>query len=744
MDKYEKVRVLGSGAFGRAWLVRHKATQDLYVMKEMKSSNKLELEEALQEAKIHASLRHPYIIRYREVFRGGSKTVYIVMEYAGGGDLSALIKRNKLARKPFSREQVLRWLAQMGEALRYLHTQGKIHRDVKAANMFLDSQGNIKLGDFGIARVLEDNAARMSARTCVTPVGTPMMMAPEMASAKAYGQKVDVWALGCVLYELVQLKPPFIAQSMDNLMRRIRKGKFDQNYPDTVASDIQTLIADMFAVDPDQRPNIHTIMSAPLLAPFVQETEQMVLDAKDAVDDFDVVQDDAAASGAKHQTVAGFSGLAPLKLAHQPQGGNVGPVVKIPETVAKHHEKRRSELRVQQSKQQKARGVRRQLPQQPQRDPQTEADAQSAALQDVPPQSSTAKGKEKEKQAKALQSPSQPQLSKTPKQHPLRSQSQILDGLGGGRESLPSQRVGTLAPPAPSSRRTSMEVPSDGSSPATSQPRSRRSSLVPNPQQDAAVPRPGHGRGVGMGRGLGAGYRKGQLVRDVSDGEGPVPAQDNSSDLDTSDVNPSPVSRPSRPQPARTRARQQPRPQPGKQAGSRRVSSEMTRITEPISPPKRPAAAQQLQRGAQGSDALQQNAVHILLDRQPLSLQSFDSRSGSQARSRPSSSESQRTVQARRLLQLEKLRSKSQYNLPSATDPASFFTPPLRRRSYDYGGSMEDLHGHVGGKDLLRNIMSKPSLEVPRTPGQSSPPTRSKKKPMSLVELAQHYQDQRA
>eukprot|EP00049_Salpingoeca_infusionum_P010713 m.185186 g.185186 ORF g.185186 m.185186 type:complete len:74 (-) comp14725_c3_seq2:2704-2925(-) len=63
MDKYEKVRVLGSGAFGRAWLVRHKATQDLYVMKEMKSSNKLELEEALQEAKIHASLRHPYIIR---------------------------------------------------------------------------------------------------------------------------------------------------------------------------------------------------------------------------------------------------------------------------------------------------------------------------------------------------------------------------------------------------------------------------------------------------------------------------------------------------------------------------------------------------------------------------------------------------------------------------------------------------------------------------------------------------------
>ena len=112
--------------------------------------------------------------RYHEVFRSGSRTVYIVMDYAAGGDLQGKINRQKMMGKPFSVPQILTWLAQICRALLYLHSQGKIHRDIKAANVFLSKDNKVLLGDFGIARTLDKNAARISARTCKTPVGTPM------------------------------------------------------------------------------------------------------------------------------------------------------------------------------------------------------------------------------------------------------------------------------------------------------------------------------------------------------------------------------------------------------------------------------------------------------------------------------------------------------------------------------------------------------------------------------------------
>lgn len=106
------------------------------------------------------------------------------MDYAAGGDLQAKINRQKMTSKPFSVDQILTWLAQICQALLYLHGQGKIHRDIKAANLFLSKENTVLLGDFGIARTLDKNAARISARTCKTPVGTPMYVVVAVGGKK--------------------------------------------------------------------------------------------------------------------------------------------------------------------------------------------------------------------------------------------------------------------------------------------------------------------------------------------------------------------------------------------------------------------------------------------------------------------------------------------------------------------------------------------------------------------------------
>eukprot|EP01147_Barroeca_monosierra_P001469 gene1469-4628_t len=266
MENYECIRVLGTGSSGKAYLVRQKHSKQLCVMKEIKCKSQAELKEAMKEAQFHATVSHPHIIQYYELFQHSKKTVFIIMEYAQGGDLQAHIKRKRTARQFFPEKTILKWLIQAVCALQYLHQLGKIHRDIKAGNLFLDAAGNIKLGDFGIARTLEENATRMSARTCVTPVGTPLTMAPEIAAGDPYGQKVDIWGLGCVTYELAQLKPPFMAQSLNGLLSRIRKGMFDRNYPKHISQPLTSLIERLLEQDPNSRPNASDILEIPFLA----------------------------------------------------------------------------------------------------------------------------------------------------------------------------------------------------------------------------------------------------------------------------------------------------------------------------------------------------------------------------------------------------------------------------------------------------------------------------------------------
>jgi len=190
-------------------LVRSKKTGKLLVWKkvhygQMKEREKQQL---TQEVNILASLKHENIVRYYDlIIDKKTTTLYILMEYCAGGDLSKVIKQTKEEQSSLGEDFIWRMLLQIVLALYECHKKEKkvLHRDLKPQNVFLDANQNAKLGDFGLARQM--NIESVNAKTYV---GTPFYMSPEQINETEYNEKSDIWSLGVVLYEMAALRPPF-------------------------------------------------------------------------------------------------------------------------------------------------------------------------------------------------------------------------------------------------------------------------------------------------------------------------------------------------------------------------------------------------------------------------------------------------------------------------------------------------------------------------------------------------------
>uniref|UniRef100_H3APE6 non-specific serine/threonine protein kinase n=1 Tax=Latimeria chalumnae TaxID=7897 RepID=H3APE6_LATCH len=255
MDKYIKVNKIGEGSFGKAILVKSKEDGRQYVIKEINISrmSSKEREESRREVAVLANMKHPNIVQYKESFEE-SGCLYIVMDYCEGGDLFKRINTQKGILFSEDQKQIMDWFVQICLALKHVHDRKILHRDIKSQNIFLTKEGTVQLGDFGIARVL--NSTVELARTCI---GTPYYLSPEICENKPYNNKSDIWALGCVLYEMCTLKHAFEAGNMKNLVLKIIRG----SYPPVslhYSCDLRSLLSQLFKRNPRDRPSVNSIL----------------------------------------------------------------------------------------------------------------------------------------------------------------------------------------------------------------------------------------------------------------------------------------------------------------------------------------------------------------------------------------------------------------------------------------------------------------------------------------------------
>merc|ERR1719428_758541 len=231
-------------------------------MIDISRATRQEREDALKESKVLSQLRHPYIVRYRENFLEDG-WLCIAMDYCEGGDLSDRIKRMRSQRKSFPEEQVLRWFTQAILALKYIHDMHILHRDLKSGNFFLSKSGNMKMGDFGIAKVLECTAA-----CAQTQIGTPYYLSPEICQGKPYSWGSDIWAMGCILYEICGKRVPFDAPDLKTLIQRITRGPTPE-LPGNYSAGVQELCKMCLARDQNQRPQAADVLRLPLIQDMV-------------------------------------------------------------------------------------------------------------------------------------------------------------------------------------------------------------------------------------------------------------------------------------------------------------------------------------------------------------------------------------------------------------------------------------------------------------------------------------------
>merc|ERR1719197_1262035 len=207
-------------------------------MIDISRASKQEKEDALKESQVLSSLKHPYIVRYRESFHEDG-WLCIVMDYAEGGDLSDKLKKTRQAGKTIPQDQVLRWFTQSILALKYIHDRHILHRDLKSGNFFLSKSGNIKMGDFGIAKVLECTAA-----VAQTQIGTPYYLSPEICEGRPYSWGSDVWSMGCILFEMCARRVPFDANDLKGLIVRITRDPVP-TVPSEYSQPLRTLRGEM-------------------------------------------------------------------------------------------------------------------------------------------------------------------------------------------------------------------------------------------------------------------------------------------------------------------------------------------------------------------------------------------------------------------------------------------------------------------------------------------------------------------
>ncbi|KAF8812023.1 Pkinase-domain-containing protein [Phlegmacium glaucopus] len=302
LDQYEPLDVIGNGSFGIIRKVRRKTDGVIFARKELNFERMSERDrkQIVSEVNILKDLHHEHIVRYHDRYVDREAGIlYILMEYCGGGDLSTIIKQATKQSRPLPEDTIWNYFLQILLALHHCHHPNAhvgtasgssanvtgamdadvnsrrtqiLHRDLKPDNVFLDANNTVKLGDFGLSKALAQ------ASFANTYVGTPYYMSPELMQEKAYDSKSDIWSLGCLIYELCALKPPFHeAKTHAELSIFIRNGRIPP-LPRGYSQALTSVIKSMLNLNPAMRPSAAQLLQHERLEFIfnVAETEKML------------------------------------------------------------------------------------------------------------------------------------------------------------------------------------------------------------------------------------------------------------------------------------------------------------------------------------------------------------------------------------------------------------------------------------------------------------------------------------
>ena len=260
MNDFQIISKLGEGAYSTVFKVKRIIDNKIYALKKVKLLNlsEKEKENSLNEVRILASVKSNFVVSYKEAFFDEKdNTLCIIMEFADRGDLYQKIVQHKKSAILFEESDIWRIFIQLVKGLKSLHDLKILHRDMKSANVFLFSNGSAKLGDLNVSKVAKRGLG-------YTQTGTPYYASPEVWKDKPYDNKSDVWSLGCVLYEMITLRPPFRAQNMEGLYNKVCKGQFSR-IPDKFSDDLFKVVQFLLQVNPISRPSCEQILNYPIL-----------------------------------------------------------------------------------------------------------------------------------------------------------------------------------------------------------------------------------------------------------------------------------------------------------------------------------------------------------------------------------------------------------------------------------------------------------------------------------------------
>ena len=259
--KYSEIRHIGGGSFGQVFLAKDKNTNSNVAIKYISFDglDESERDKLLLEGQILFKITNKNIISFENFFYNKSRAI-LIMEYAEGGDLDKKIKAQMLV-GPFKEERIISWFLEICEAIKYLHQRHIIHRDLKPLNIFLTIDNKIKLGDFGLSKVLNSSKELKKSN-----FGTVIYMSPEIIKDDYYSFSSDIWSLGIILFELCLLKNPLIhLNELSKIKQYILYGDFEELINQKKIRNIYSertcdLIKKILVKNPVDRPTIDTII----------------------------------------------------------------------------------------------------------------------------------------------------------------------------------------------------------------------------------------------------------------------------------------------------------------------------------------------------------------------------------------------------------------------------------------------------------------------------------------------------